>query len=103
MALRYQKRINLGRGAGLNLSKSGVSASYRGRHGSIGTTGFSLRTGIPGVSFRQNWSKKSGPVVVILAMVLYGLVVLVWNVARLASYLIVRSYYFFTKQTNNEK
>src|SRR5688572_4296568 len=40
---------------GVNASGSGGSVSYRSRHGSIGTKGFSPRTGIPGLSFRQGW------------------------------------------------
>jgi len=36
MGFRFQKRMKLRYGAGLNLSKSGVS-SYRGKYGSIGS------------------------------------------------------------------
>lgn len=57
MGFRFQRRINLGGGLGLNLSKSGIGASVRSKHGSIGTSGFSFRTGIPGLSFRQGWGK----------------------------------------------
>lgn len=57
MGFRFHRRLNLGGGAGLNVSKSGVGASVRSRHGSIGTKGFSLRTGIPGLSYRQSWGK----------------------------------------------
>jgi len=68
MGFRFQRRLNLGGGWGLNASRSGGSLSYRSQHGAVGTKGFSLRTGIPGLSFRQNWGKDSG--VVVAAMVL---------------------------------
>jgi hypothetical protein len=57
MGLIIRKRI--GGKAGLNLSKSGVSASLRTRGGSIGTKGYSVRTGIPGVYFRGYWKTGS--------------------------------------------
>ncbi|MEQ8474794.1 DUF4236 domain-containing protein [Fulvivirga sp.] len=60
MSIRYQKRVNLGKGAGINLSKSGASYSQRTKWGSIGSRGFSIRTGIPGLSLRQNWGKGGG-------------------------------------------
>ena len=58
MGLRYQKRVNFGKGAGLNISKSGIGSSYRTKYGTIGTKGFSVRTGIPGLTFRGGWSNK---------------------------------------------
>jgi hypothetical protein len=103
MPLRYQKRINLGKGIGLNVSKSGVSTSYRNRQGTISTKGFSLRTGIPGLSFRQTWSKKSGPVGLILVMVIYGLIVIGWNVLRLAAYIIKQTSLFIVKRISHGK
>ncbi len=57
MGMRFYKRI--GGKAGLNLSKSGLSASFRTRGGSIGTRGYSLRTGISGLFFRGSWGKGS--------------------------------------------
>jgi len=53
MGLRFYKRI--GGAAGFNISKSGVSASIRTSMGSIGTRGYSIRTGIPGLYFRGSW------------------------------------------------
>ncbi len=53
MSVRIQRRISLGSGLGLNVSKSGLSLSQRTPFGSIGTTGYSVRTGIPGVFFRK--------------------------------------------------
>jgi hypothetical protein len=59
MGFRFQRRIKLGGGAGLNISKSGVSASVRSRSGTIGTKGFSIRTGIPGLTYRSAYGRKS--------------------------------------------
>lgn len=100
MGFRFQRRINTGRGTGLNLSKSGVGASHRGRWGAIGTHGFSIRSGIRGLSFRQNWSRKQGGgaaaaiavfavfyfVIMAAAVVVAGFVTVVlpllWRIAR---------------------
>lgn len=57
MGFRVQKRIKLGKGLGLNISKSGVSSSYRNKRGSLSSKGFSIRTGIPGLTYRKSFSK----------------------------------------------
>ena len=57
MGIRFQKRIKLGEGLGLNISKSGVSTSYRNKRGSLSSKGFSIRTGIPGLTYRKSFSK----------------------------------------------
>jgi len=59
MGLRYHRRIGGRQGFGLNLSGSGVSGSVRTKYGSFGSRGFSLRTGIPGLSFRSGWGGKN--------------------------------------------
>src|SRR5690606_34532534 len=74
---------NLGGGFGLNASKSGLSASARSRAGSIGTRGFSIRSGIPGLSYRQSWGKNGTGMAIIAAvvgMVVYAVVYVVVNV-----------------------
>ena len=68
MGFRFQRRIKHGGGWGLNTSGSGGSVSYRNRNGSIGTKGFSLRTGIPGLSYRQGWGRNSGAAVAIAVL-----------------------------------
>ncbi|MGI9278145.1 MAG: DUF4236 domain-containing protein [Endozoicomonas sp.] len=69
MGFRFQKRLKLGKGLGINVGKKGPSSvSYRGKHGSIGTSGFSIKTGIPGLSFRQSFSKR--PLLFIAASIL---------------------------------
>jgi len=58
MGFRFHKRINLGNGHGINLSRSGPSYSKRTAWGSVGNRGFSVRTGIPGLRFYQPWGSK---------------------------------------------
>jgi hypothetical protein len=59
MGFRIQKRIKLGKGLGINVSKSGFRPSYRTKRGSVNSKGFSVRTGIPGLTFRESFSKSS--------------------------------------------
>ncbi|WP_040497573.1 DUF4236 domain-containing protein [Fulvivirga imtechensis] len=95
MPLRYQKRVNLGKGRGLNLSKSGVSYSKRTKVGSVGSRGFSIKTGIPGLTFRKSWGK-SGSGLLIL-MIIGGAVLSWWvfyNLARLIVFLCGWTYEF---------
>jgi hypothetical protein len=87
MGFRFQRRINLAGGWGVNASGSGGSVSYRSRHGSIGTKGFSLRTGIPGLSFRQGWGKNGGAAALIFIAIMAALVMLAL-VVRVLAYLI---------------
>lgn len=89
MGFRFHRRLNLGGGAGLNVSKSGVSASVRGRHGSIGTSGFSLRTGIPGLSYRQSWGRgtNNALIFVVLAIATVAIVALLQLTAGLLTVL----------------
>ncbi|MFC3717113.1 DUF4236 domain-containing protein [Luteimonas soli] len=68
MGFRFQRRLNLGKGLGLNVSKSGIGSSFRGRYGSIGSTGLSIRSGIPGLTFRQGWGKGGQGAIVALAV-----------------------------------
>lgn len=57
MGFRFQKRIKLGKNFGVNLSKSGISPSYRNKRGSISTKGYSVRTGIKGLTYRKKIKK----------------------------------------------
>ncbi len=59
MGFRFQKQIKLGKGLGLNISKSGISSSFRTKRGTIGSKGFSIRTDIPGLTYRKTFSKSS--------------------------------------------
>lgn len=66
-----RKRINLGGGFGLNVSKSGISPSLRTKYGTISNKRVSVRTGIKGVGYSKSFSKakNSGCIVVIAAIV----------------------------------
>lgn len=68
MAFRYNKRIKLGKGLGINLSKSGITTSYRTKKGSISSKGVSVKTGIPGLSYRKRF-KNSGCFVILLFLI----------------------------------
>lgn len=59
MGFRYQKRIKLGKGLGLNISKSGISPSFRTKKGSISSKGYSIRSGISGLTYRKTFSQSS--------------------------------------------
>jgi hypothetical protein len=93
MPFRYQRRVKLGKGLGVNLSNGGASASKRTKFGSIGTKGFSFRTGIPGLSYRGSWSKSNvGLIILILYVVVTVLWLVVYNLVRLITYGITRLY-----------
>lgn len=77
MGFRFYRRINLGNGFGLNLSKSGIGTSVRSKHGSIGSSGFSIRTGIAGLSYRQGWGKGGQGALVFVAVAAFLTVVAV--------------------------
>lgn len=88
MGIRYQKRVNLGKGVGLNVSNRGVSASARTKFGSIGSRGFSIRTGIPGLSYRSSWGKsKEGLVILLIFGLVYIGAVVVYNIALFLIYI----------------
>jgi hypothetical protein len=93
MSLRYQKRINLGKGVGLNVSQAGVSGSLRTKSGSIGTRGFSIKTGIPGLNYRGSWARGSTGAIIFLVFIgVTGVGLIVYNVVRLIIYLIAALY-----------
>ncbi len=93
MTWRFQKRVSLSKGLGLNVGKTGVSTSYRTKHGSVGSRGFSIVTGIPGLSYRSSWGKgKSGPAVLLVYVVTIGGILLVYNLGRLIIYVIQMTY-----------
>jgi len=52
-----RKRINLGGGFGLNVSKSGISPSLRTKYGTISNKRVSVRSGIKGVNYSKTFSK----------------------------------------------
>lgn len=54
MGFRFQKRIKLGGGFGLNLSKSGISPSLRTKMGTFSKSGYSTKTGISGLRYQNS-------------------------------------------------
>ncbi|CAM1343578.1 DUF4236 domain-containing protein [Tenacibaculum amylolyticum] len=58
MGFKFYRRIKLGKGLGLNISRSGISPSIRTKKGSINPKGYSIRTGIKGVNYQNSFSKK---------------------------------------------
>ncbi len=86
MGFRYNKRIGGNKGWGWNISGSGVSSSYRSKYGSIGSRGFSIKTGIPGLSFSSGWgsgkSKGAGAAVFLALIGFYAAAVVFYNLFR---------------------
>lgn len=93
MAFRFQRRLNLSKGWGVNISKSGMSLSLRSKHGSISSKGFSLRTGIPGLNYRYRAKKGSGEEA-IFAIVMF-VVALIPIAFQLVLQLLMFSYWLF--------
>ncbi|TCN59839.1 DUF4236 domain-containing protein [Flavobacterium circumlabens] len=54
MGFRFQKRVKLGGGLGLNISRSGISPSLRTKMGTFSKNGYSTKTGIPGVRYQNS-------------------------------------------------
>jgi hypothetical protein len=80
MGLGFKKRVNLGGGLGLNITKSGISPSIRTKVGSISTKSFSVRTGISGVSYRKNFSASKNSGCMIFLTVLGILILLIISI-----------------------
>lgn len=72
MGFRFQKRIKLGKGLGLNISKSGISPSIKTKRGSISSKGYSIRTGISGFTYLKNFKKsRNGGCLIVLSIPLF--------------------------------
>lgn len=95
MSFRYQKSINLGKGTGLNISKNGLSVSKRTKYGSISSRGFSLKTNIPGLTYRKNWGKAGGAGLAIMLTLgaAYLVIIVVYNIVSWAYHLMKCTYY----------
>ena|SRR5579872_368356 len=89
MGFKYQKRVNLGKGVGLNVSKSGVSPSIRTQYGSISPKGFSIRTGIPGLSYRSK-SKDAAGIMLIVGILAIGFLFVRWLVQEVYHFVLRR-------------
>lgn len=118
MGLRYHKRIGGNKGFGLNLSGSGISSSYRTKYGTVGSKGFSIITGIPGLSFRGGYGRGKNKGITALIMLgiiaagfaIYYLIVILynftlfflWGVKEIRK-LILRQYYIWQGKREYEK
>lgn len=65
MGLRFSKRVSLGKGLGFNISKSGITPSLRTKSGSVSSKGFSIKTGVPGLTYQKKF-KSSGCLLLII-------------------------------------
>lgn len=91
MSFQFQRRLNLKSGWGINISKSGFSPSFRSKYGSVSTKGVSVRTGIPGISYRHRVKKGSGSGAILgLMMLIISLIPFVINVALTALQLSIK-------------
>lgn len=57
MGFRIQKRIKINDKFGVNVSRSGLSPSFRGKKGSLSRRGLSLRSGIAGITYYKGFSR----------------------------------------------
>lgn len=75
MGFRVQKRIKLGGGLGLNVSRSGISPSLRTKYGTISNKRTSVKTGIKGVTYSKKFSGKSnsGCILQIILLAVLGI------------------------------
>tara|TARA_B100000953_G_scaffold300257_1_gene304472 strand:+ start:1840 stop:2094 length:255 start_codon:yes stop_codon:yes gene_type:complete len=73
MGIRIHKRINLGKGVGINISKSGISPSIRTKRGSLSSRGVSVRTGIPGLTYRKTFSTAKGKGCLLQVVLVFGI------------------------------
>lgn len=118
MGLRYQKRIGGNNGLGLNVSGTGISSSYRTKYGTVGPKGFSIRSGIPGLSFRSGYGRgkdKGVTALIILGIIVVGFTIyysiivlynfalfLLWAIAETRK-LILREYYLWQDKKELKK
>jgi NADH:ubiquinone oxidoreductase subunit 2 (subunit N) len=111
MGFNFNKRVNLGNGVGMNISKYGVSTSYRTKHGSLSYRGFSIRTGIPGLTFRSSWGNKSRKgneaIIRLVILLITGAFILAavigWNLLRFISWGLVEIYHFILRKIETRK
>lgn len=68
------KRINLGKGIGINISKSGISPSLRTKRGTLSTKSLSVRTGIPGLTYRKTFSNAKGKGCLLQVLIFFGMI-----------------------------
>lgn len=70
MGFRFSKRINLCKGLGINISRSGINPSIRTKFGSIGTNGFSVN-GRSGFGYRKTFRNSGCLLLFIVSFILF--------------------------------
>lgn len=80
MGWRFQRRIRLHKGLGVNLGKHGGSISARSALGAWGTKGYSVKSGVTGLSYRESWKESSSGGALLLVVVAVG--VILWTVVK---------------------
>jgi hypothetical protein len=104
MGFSYRKRINVGKGLGVTLSSAGMSASYRKQMGSVGSRGYSIRTGIPGLTFRSSWTRgKYGLLVLLIIAIVTVIYVVVYNVIGVCGFAMAWIYRRITRRNLESK
>ncbi len=68
MGLRFSKRVNLGKGLGFNISKSGITPSLRTKSGSVSSKGFSVKTGVPGLTYQKKFKSRGCLLLIIISI-----------------------------------
>ena len=110
MGFRYSKRIGgHKKGFGLNVSSSGVSSSYRSKYGSICPKGFSIRTSVPGLTFRSNFGSnkkgKNDAITGLFVMLIIGAftvaALIVYNLVQFLSWGTSEIYHFILRKKNS--
>ncbi len=95
MGLQVQRRFKVADRLGVNLGKTTASLSYRGKYGSLGTSGYSIKSGIPGVFFRSyGGGKKNGESLIITIAILVAAIAFV-AATYIIWQLIILTYYSF--------
>ena len=104
MGFRFFNRIGGRTGWGVNVSSSGLSSSYRSKYGAFGSKGFSIRTGIPGLSFRSGWGgggKGNAALIFLLIIValylIYFAILVAYNILLFLGWIITELYNFLMR------
>jgi len=103
MGIRYQKRVNLGKGVGLNISKSGLSPSIRTKYGSISPKGFSVRTGIPGLTYRSKNNSNAAGIMLAIGIVTVGVLFVGWLVREAYHFVLRRKMDIFKRSAQDDQ
>lgn len=77
----------------MNMSGSGFSFTRRTKWGSYGTSGFSIRTGIPGLYYRKRYSRKKGDpggIIFLLIAVAIWIIIVLIQIALIVAFILFK-------------